>query len=102
MTACGRRRSGSRETFMSPVIPLRTSTVREPPSSPSPDVHAHVVAGDEHVVGRHPDAVAELVHRRPRRPADHDGRGLEAFAIAAVIIAPRLKIGPFAPAYASR
>ena len=50
-------------------------------------------------VGR-PKCVAQLGHRRPRGLADHlRPQRRSTLAIAAVTIAPRLKIIPFAPAY---
>ena len=45
-----------------------------------------------------PKPGAQLGDGRPRRLAEHPGRAPVTFAIAAVIIAPRLKIIPLAPA----
>jgi len=68
--------------------------------APEADVHPHVRPP---VTSRSSDGTPrrspDLPDRRPRRLADDrraDVRG--PFAIAAVTIAPRLKIGPFAPA----
>ena len=84
-----------------PADAARAEDVRAPPSGRG-DVHRHVVADDDEVLAVAPDAGLLGDHRAQRARDDGlptiVGRVLLAFAIAAAVIAPRLMIGPFAPA----
>ena len=83
-----------------PLIRLRTSTVTEPPRCPratSRNTSSPTTAMS--CEGRPSRASSSRTAARDGLPTT-SGRAPVAFAIAAVSIAPRLKIGPSAPAYA--
>ena len=70
-TASGRRRSGTRSRSICPLIPLRTSTVREPPMRPSATSMLRSSPITASVSGGQPEMHAELGDRRARRLAQH-------------------------------
>ena len=88
------RRSMSTDSLM----PLRTRIVRDAAEPAERDVQVEVVADHDELGRRHAEVLHDRPHRGARRLADDDGPPPVTFASAAVSIAPRLKIGPFAPA----
>ena len=70
ITASGRWRSGIRSMSIGPLMPVRTSTVREPPSRPSAMSIPRSSPITASFAGRRARAAADLGHRRARRLAD--------------------------------
>ena len=62
------------------------------------DVQEEVVADHGDLRGGHPEVRLDRVHRRREGLPTIVGRRPLAFAMAAVTMAPRLRMGPFAPA----
>ena len=62
------------------------------------DVHAEVIADHRQLAGGDPEPSAQRPHRRPRGLAQDPRGERRTLEIAAVIIAPRLKMIPLVPA----
>jgi hypothetical protein len=98
MAASGRRRSGTCSRRVLPLMPLRTSTVREPPSRPSAmSMSRSSPTTTSFSVGKPKCVRSSATAAREGLPTTR-GRPPLTFAIAAVTIAPRLKMMPSPPA----
>ena len=90
--------SAGRLVGVVPEIPVPTSTVRVPPSRPSAmSISRSSPTTAIEASGTPSRAPTSAIATRDGLPTTV-GRRPEAFAIAAVTMAPRLRIGPSAPA----